>query len=332
MDNVLLTTAEAVPPQHAAAVLQTAYGLSGELTDLPGESDHNFLLNAKNGNRYVVKFAHPLTDPEVIATQARTLKHLENTTTMPVQHVIPTRDNELTAQDQGRVVLVTTYLPGTPMRATPMTTDMRRHLGETLAELAQKLKPIQSSPRELLWDIAQLPALRPLAAELPARLGSTQLTALIDRFQQETEPRLRQLRTQLVHNDFNLDNILIDAEKITGILDFGDMTNTALANDIAVAACYQLDDGPDLIQPAIDLIVGYHQTTPLTAEERDLLPGLILARMTARVIIPRWRALRFPGNEEYILRSTAMASRHLDRLLAIPSDTFAERILEQTRA
>jgi hydroxylysine kinase len=113
------------------------------------------------------------------------------------------------------------------------------------------------------------------------------------------------------------------------------MTTTALANDVAVAACYQLDDGPDLVQPAIDLIAGYHATTPLTTEERHLLPDLILARMTARVIIPRWRALRFPGNEEYILRSTAMASRHLDRLLTISNDTFAERIeriLEQTDA
>jgi hydroxylysine kinase len=104
------------------------------------------------------------------------------------------------------------------------------------------------------------------------------------------------------------------------------MTVTALVNDVAIAACYHLCDEQDLIGPALDLIAGYHATTPLTTEEQDLLPDLILARLTARVVIPRWRALRFPDNEEYILRSAAMAAAHLDRLLEVPEGQFAERI------
>ena len=64
-----------------------------------------------------------------------------------------------------------------------------------------------------------------------------------------------------------------------------------------------------MLDPALDLIAGYHATTPLTTAELDLLPDLILARLTARVTIPRWRAVRFPGNQEYILRSTARRGR-----------------------
>ncbi|HEY1622478.1 MAG TPA: phosphotransferase [Streptosporangiaceae bacterium] len=335
MDDVtLLTEADAVPVPAAAAALHTEYGLAGELDRLPGEADDNFLLRTPAGERYVAKFAHPRTDPEVIATQARALRHLESTTDLPVQHVIPALDGRLTTRDHDRAVLVTRYLPGQPMRHTAMTPALRRHLGVTLAVLARALTGVPAKPRPLLWDIAQLPALRPLAAELPPQLGRDLLTGLIGQFQERTEPRLKTLRTQLVHNDFNLDNILIDTggDHIAGILDFGDMTVTALANDVAVAACYQLSDSEDLVGPALDLIAGYHDTTPLTGEELDLLPDLVLARLTARVIIARWRALRFPGNQEYILRSTAMASAHLNRLLATPDGEFAQRILEHTHA
>jgi hydroxylysine kinase len=331
MDDVtLLTAADAVRPRHVADVLRAEYGLAGDLDRLPGEADDNFLLRApagRAGRRYVVKFAHPLTDPEVIDTQARVLRQLQSRTKLPVQHVISTRDGRLWTKPADRIVLVTTYLTGTPMRQAAMTQPVRRHLGVILAVLARALKDIPARPRRLLWDIAQLPSLRPLAAELPPDHGRDQLTALVDRFQERTGPRLAALRTQLVHNDFNVDNILIDDGAVSGILDFGDMTVTALANDVAIAACYHLgQDGEDLIEPALDLIAGYHATTPLTAGELDLLPDLILARMTARVIIPRWRAVRFPDNQEYILRSAAMATAHLNRLLEVPDGQFAERI------
>jgi hydroxylysine kinase len=326
MDNSLLADADPVLAADVAGVLRAEYGLTGELDRLPGEADDNFLLRTPAGERYVVKFAHPLTDPDVIGTQARVLSHLAATTDLPVQQVALTRNGQLLSRAADRIVLVVSYLPGTPMRDATMTRPLRRLLGGKLAVLAAALRELEARPRKLLWDIAQLPDLRPLAAELPPQHGRDLLTGLIDRFQQRTQPRLEALRTQLVHNDFNIDNILIDDGTVSGILDFGDMTVTALANDVAIAACYHLSDAEDLVKPALDLIAGYHAVTPLSTEEQALLPDLVLARLTARVIIPRWRALRFPGNEDYIMRSTAMATAHLDRLLAVSPAEFAERI------
>jgi hydroxylysine kinase len=326
-DMARLTAAEPVDPAEVTRVLSEHYGLAGELRRLPGETDDNFLLQTGTAGRYVVKFAHPRTDPAVIGTQARVLKHLA-TTTIPAQRVIPAADGELWLIAGDRIVLVTSYLDGTPMRDTRMTAPLRRQLGVTLAVLGHALSDVRTQTRRsLLWDIAQLPTLRPLVEELPPYLDRTLLTHLIDRFQRSTEPRLEKLRTQLVHNDFNVDNILVSADRgeITGILDFGDMTVTALANDVAIAACYHLE-GQDLLAPALDLIGGYHATTPLTEAEQALLPELILARLTARVAIPRWRAVRFPDNQEYILRSASMAWSQLTALLAIPEGQFAERI------
>jgi len=326
-DMIRLVAADPVQSAEVAGVLGERYGLAGELQRLPGEADDNFLLRTESAGRYVVKFAHPRTDPAVIDTQARVLRHLE-TTELPAQRVVAALGGELWATAADRIVLVTSYLAGTPMREARMTAPLRRQLGVTLALLGRALSDVRSDlKRPLLWDIAQLPTLRPLVDELPPHLDRTLLTHLIDRFEDQTEPRLGKLRTQLVHNDFNVDNILVSSERgeIAGILDFGDMTVTALANDVAVAACYHLT-GEDLLAPALDLIAGYQATTPLTEDERALLPDLILARLTARVAIPRWRAVRFPDNQEYILRSAAAARAQLTALLTVPDGEFAERI------
>ena len=130
-----------------------------------------------------------------------------------------------------------------------------------------------------------------------------------------------------MHNDFSPDNVLIsaDARRLAGIIDFGDVIVTALVNDVAIAAAYQLS-GEDLLGPALDLIGGYHATTPLTETELSLLPELIGARILARIVISEWRAARFPENRAYILRNTPRAWEHLGRLQAIGADEIAERI------
>ena len=188
--------------------------------------------------------------------------------------------------------------------------------------------------RPLLWDLAQLPQLRPLAAERSPGPRTSLIEEQLGRLAAGLPPRLAAQRSQLVHNDFSPDNVLISADgrRVSGIIDFGDVTVTALVNDVAIAATQQLSDDADLLGPALDLISGYHATTPLTAGELDLLPDLILARIVARLVISEWRAERFPANRAYVLRNTARAWEHLNRLLGIPAGQTAARIQEATRA
>ena len=57
----------------------------------------------------------------------------------------------------------------------------------------------------------------------------------LDRFAEQVLPALRGLRAQVVHNDMGRNNVLVDdAGAISGIIDFGDMTHTALVCDVAV--------------------------------------------------------------------------------------------------
>lgn len=115
-------------------------------------------------------------------------------------------------------------------------------------------------------------------------------------------------------------------QPVAGIIDFGDVTVTALVSDVAIAAACQLSGEPDLLGPALDLISGYHAITPLTGGELDLLAELMLARILARIVISEWRAARFPANRVYILRNTPKAWEHLSRLLSIPGSEITARI------
>ena len=152
---------------------------------------------------------------------------------------------------RGRLVHVLSYLEGQLLRSAPSSAALRRTLGVTLSRLDRALGGFDDPliRRPLLWDLAQLPLqLRPLLAERSPGPGTRLLDKQLTRLITEVSPRLARQRTQLVHNDFNVDNVLVsaspsagaDASAVTGIIDFGDMTVTALANDVAIAACYHL--------------------------------------------------------------------------------------------
>jgi hydroxylysine kinase len=369
LDVTRLTPSPPVAPADAAEAIRACYGLAGELTRLPGEADDNFLLapasqhsasqhsasqhsasQHSGGQRYVVKFAHLHADPAVVGVQVRVLHHIETTAPkLPVPRVLkplepaaPGGQPWAVVPDgplRGRVVHALSYLDGRLLRSVKTDSDLRRAMGGTLAGLGRALRGFDDPlvRRPLLWDLAQLPQLRPLAAERPPSPRTTLLQAQLARLIAQASPRLAALRTQLLHNDFSPDNTLISADgrAVSGIIDFGDVTVTALVNDVAIAVANLLgdgDDGDDLLGPGLDLIAGYHAVTPLTAAELGLLPDLILGRVVARIIISEWRAERFPANRGYVLRNTPRAWEQLDRLLSIGGGQFAARIQEATRA
>jgi len=356
LDETRLTPSPPVTESDAAEAILACYDLSGELTRLPGEADDNFLLDTVDQGRYVVKFAHQRADPAVVNLQVRVLRHIGTTApALPVPRVLapkvpspldpavaaPASQPWAVVPDgplRGRVVHALSYLDGRLLKTVTTDPPLRQALGGTLAELGRALRGFDDPlvRRPLLWDLAQLPQLHPLAAERPPGSRTGLLTAQLTRLTAETSPRLAAQRTQVLHNDFSPDNTLISADgtRVAGIIDFGDVIVTALVNDVAIAAAYLLGggDAADPVGPALDFIAGYHAVTPLTAAELALLPDLILGRVVARIVISEWRAERFPDNRGYVLRNTPRAWQQLDRLLSIPAGQFAARILEATCA
>src|SRR6202030_1691082 len=109
------------------------------------------------------------------------------------------------------------------------------------------------------------------------------------------------------HNDLNPLNILMDPaeeERVTGIIDFGDITHTALIADVAVTAAEQIPD--DCTAKAgsarasiLDVAIAYHESVPLLRQELVMLGPLVAARLVTNVVVQEWHLHHNPAGGHY---------------------------------
>jgi 4-aminobutyrate aminotransferase-like enzyme/Ser/Thr protein kinase RdoA (MazF antagonist) len=157
--------------------------------------------------------------------------------------------------------------------------------------------------RKLLWDLKHASGLRPLLGSIGDDRRRRLVENVLDRYEQGVLPLWPRLRAQVVHGDFNLDNILLDDQgSIRGIVDFGDTAHTAQIADFAVALASILRGRPaeDVFRVARVAIDGYSSRLPLEPEELEVLADLVAARLATIVTISAWRVERYPDNAEYI--------------------------------
>ena len=124
----------------------------------------------------------------------------------------------------------------------------------------------------------------------PTATAGFRWNLVLDRFEARVAPALPGLRAQVIHGDMSLDNVLFsDDLRVSGIVDFGDMTHAPLVCDLAVAVADVLHGRDDAIEAADTLIGGYVSVTPLEDEEAGLLADLVAARLATEVTVTAWR-------------------------------------------
>ena len=151
-----------------------------------------------------------------------------------------------------------------------------------------------------------------------------QLDRVLDRFMERALPALPALRAQVIHNDITLDNLLLDAGG-SGIIDFGDMTHTALVLDVPATLQSLVRQREDIFAVAADFLPGYAEVLPLERGEAELLADLLAGRMAQTILISAWRTRQFPDNA-YITGWAEPAWALLDQLERVGMDRAAERL------
>ena len=157
--------------------------------------------------------------------------------------------------------------------------------------------------RQLLWDLKHASGLRPLLGSIGDARQRRFVEKVLDRYERRVLPQWPRLRAQVVHGDFNLDNLLLDERgSIRGIVDFGDTSHTAQIADFAVglASLLRGRPGDDVFRVARIAVDGYSSRLPLEPEELGVLGDLVAARLATIVTISAWRVGRYPENAEYI--------------------------------
>jgi Ser/Thr protein kinase RdoA (MazF antagonist) len=173
----------------------------------------------------------------------------------------------------------------------------------------------------LIWDLQHALRLREVADALAHHpRGQAGLLGLLDAFEARVTPALPHLRRQVLHNDMNGGNTLVDAAdhgRFGGLIDFGDMVETAVAIDVATALPAML--GPDMPAGAAfgHFLRGFVALRPLLAEEVALLPLLTALRVAMSVVLQSWHRRVQPDNPHYADVTDAEIERRLGQIAEI---------------
>ena len=295
MNSVLEATPPRFTTEDAARIATELFGIGGSASVLGSERDQAFLLQGG-----VLKISNRSEDEAMLDLEEAAIAHVATLDPdLPVARLLAPR-----ATFDGHQVRLFERLHG--HKAGPELDEAAlREIAAVHARLCLALRSFfhPAAGRELLWNLHAAPRLRPLLAEIADPTRRALVARVLDRYEERVLPRWERLRGQVVHGDFNLDNLLLDEHgRVAGILDFGDCCHTALAADVAVALASFLRGRPteDAFRIARIALDGFTSRFPLEPLELELLGDLVGARLAAIVSISAWRSRRFPDNAAYI--------------------------------
>ncbi len=313
--DVLRGEPPAFSAEQAAELAAGLFGLHGAASPLGSERDQGFMIRGVDGPVGVLKISNAGEHRSIVDMETAAALHvLAADPSLPVAPPLPALGVDpglgpasyaavvAGPMDVTHLVRACGFMPGTAS-IDPLELDggALYDYGATVARLARALRSFfdPAAGRVLLWDVQHALALRPMADAIDDPVHRALVDGVLDRFERDVVPVLPLLRSQVIHGDVTLDNALVDARgRISGIIDFGDMSHSALVCDLssALESLSQGRDGDDVVPMAMRIVDGYRSVTPLESEELQVLPDLVAARLATVAVVFGWRAKRHPDN------------------------------------
>jgi len=196
---------------------------------------------------------------------------------LPVARVIRTLKGEPFETYNGKAVILSLKLPGrhvyNPTRQ--QTRALARFVGRLHVATAGWEHPVPPYPRDEAW-------LRHQAGMAKGHLPYQSWSLLEDAIREAGSLLKRRdvadLPQGVIHGDLFRDNVLFNAQGLTGVLDFHHASHGHLIYDLAVAANDWCTDMSGSLDPELTLVMlrAYHHVRPLTSAELQLLPAFLL--------------------------------------------------------
>ena len=310
---------------QAATIANDVYGISGVVKELPSERDQNFLFTADTGERFVLKIANSLEQRALLEAQNEAMRHLQTRVDFcPL--VVKARSGESIVQVSTKTaphyVRLVTFIPGLPLANVNQSSDVLVDLGKKLGQLTGALSDFDQEAfhRDFHWDLANgLNVIREyelLVTDASLRL---QLDSCVLRFENVVLPRLARLRRSIIHADANDYNVIVDDERIAGIIDFGDMVYSYTVGELAISLAYVVLGKEDPLECASKVAAAYLSEWMLTEDEIDSLWTLMLMRLCMSVCLAAFQQSQKPDNQ-YLDISQQSIRQSLPLLLEIDLD------------
>jgi 4-aminobutyrate aminotransferase-like enzyme/Ser/Thr protein kinase RdoA (MazF antagonist) len=302
---------------EAAAIAARVFGVQGKASPLGSERDQAFLIDNGEGGGGVLKISNAAERTAVIDMEAAAVLHARAVDpALPVARPLARREpgtglEAFRSEVEGagyahHIVRMFERLPGTAsIDGSALDPPALRDFGSVLARLGRALRGFgdDTAGRPLLWDLQHVLRLRPWLTAIEDDAGRAMVARALDRFEERVAPRWPELRAQVIHGDLTLDNALLDERmRISGVVDFGDMSHTALVVDLssALESVLRGRESDAIFPAARALLDGYESVTPLEALELELLADLVAARTAMTLTIASRQSAEDPAREGYL--------------------------------
>ncbi|HKV34858.1 MAG TPA: phosphotransferase [Pyrinomonadaceae bacterium] len=294
----------------AQAIAEKCFGIQASAEELPSERDRNFLLTARDGEKFVLKIANVNEERMVIEAQNAMLSHLSERVLF-CPRVLPALSGEMIEVVDDRLVRVLSYLPGKPLAKVEFQSpELLYDLGRKLGQLSRALVGFDhpSAHRAFYWDLLKGPE---IIQKYGPEIKADWLRNLVLGFRE----RVGELRRSVVHGDANDYNVLVDKNEVVGLIDFGDIVYSYTVGDLAIAVAYVVLGKDDPYSAAAPVIEGYREEFELNKDELDALWPLVRLRLCMSVCIAAHQQQQQPENE-YLGISQRLIEETLPKLFA----------------
>ncbi len=324
----------AVPaPDFVAEFLGRRYGLTGALVRLPGEHV-NYLLTTPDGRAFVLKLIDDYDEAQIDlefrlverAHAAGLAIALPRVFTTITGHATAVFTEEPEAV-RGRVL---EFVPGTTWGDAPAhSRGLFRDLGRVLGGLDRALAPLESSLRRTHpWDLARAGQHRHHVTLVPDARRRRLLEWTFLQYSAAV-PQLPALPHACIHGDANDENVLVDGDRVTGLIDFGDSLWNPVVCELAIALAYAMLEEPDPLASGAEVVTGYHAERPLDIDELRVLVPLVLGRLSVTAATAAYRRTIDPHHASWFVTEDR-AWRLLERLAAIDPAEAGTRLAAGT--
>jgi 4-aminobutyrate aminotransferase-like enzyme/Ser/Thr protein kinase RdoA (MazF antagonist) len=270
-----------------ASVLKNNYAIEIATTKkMEGYDSINFKINTGKDN-YVLKiYSHSEQVLEMIGAESELLLKLEKQG-ISCSKIIATKSGALHAGDGIYIYRLLSYLSGTFLAESIHSNSVLESFGVTLAQLDLSLFQHHNSSikaKETPWDLKHFQKNWKYLEDIPNASDRSLVDYFCLQFNEYIIPHQYELRQGLIHNDANDWNVLVGNEKVTGIIDFGDMCHSWIINELAVGLTYMMMGKDAPLEVAHTVIKAYHKIFPLEEKELDCLYYLVAARLCTSVL------------------------------------------------
>ncbi|XP_030811234.1 hydroxylysine kinase isoform X3 [Camarhynchus parvulus] len=246
------------------------------------------------------------------------------------------------------MVRLLTYLPGTPVAKITTNAQILYEIGRLAASvdkvLSEKFQhPSVKSLRrgQFIWNLANVPLLDQYIYALGQNKYRAVVEQVIEQFEGKVIPKLSSFRACINHGDLNDHNILVDScstslenpqYRVSGILDFSDMSYGYYVFEVAIAIMYMMIESPDPLSVGGHVLAGFESILPLTAEERGALFLLVSGRFAQSLVIAAHTALLYPENKEYLTITAKTGWKHLMTMFEVGQEAVEKKWFETAQA